>query len=125
MIDNASHKKISILTSAEIKDLYATPEFTIDLREQHFALSDEEIDIVNNLGRFETKVYFILLLGYFRVRPVYHSFMFREQKDDIHNIIDRYFSGSKFPRGNISKTSRFNLLNKVLAIKHYVKADKE
>ncbi|WP_371287225.1 DUF4158 domain-containing protein [Colwellia ponticola] len=57
-----------MLTSSEINELYALPNFSRTEREDYFSLDKETQKLVNTLRQVETRIYFILLLGYFRSR---------------------------------------------------------
>ncbi|MBB1352221.1 MULTISPECIES: DUF4158 domain-containing protein [unclassified Pseudoalteromonas] len=63
IITNPTTKRIQILTSSEINELYALPNFNHTDREDYFSLDSETQKLVNELRRLETRVYFILLLG--------------------------------------------------------------
>ena len=70
---NDPDRKLKILTPNEIKDLYSIPCFNQLQRSQYFELSEDEADVLETLDMLATKVYFILLLAYFKVKPVIHG----------------------------------------------------
>ena len=63
-------KRRYILSQSEISGQYCLPRLNNIQREQSFSLTDEEIKAVNQQSSLSSKVYFILLLGYFREKPV-------------------------------------------------------
>ncbi|MGI9289532.1 MAG: DUF4158 domain-containing protein, partial [Pseudomonadales bacterium] len=115
----SSNKRITILNPSEIDQLYRLPGFTAAERTEYFTLSDEEEEIVARLRSLETKAYFILLLGYFRVKPVIVHFRFREVREDLHHIISRYFPGSTLPRGDLARNIKSTLYQKLLETVHF------
>ncbi|EIG2357736.1 TPA: DUF4158 domain-containing protein, partial [Escherichia coli] len=63
-------KRISILTKSEINELYQVPSFNPVERDEFFSLDislKREIDKIINI---ESRVYLILITGYFRYKPV-------------------------------------------------------
>lgn len=63
-------KRIKILSNSEVNELYGLPRFNHADREDYFSLDEETQRLVNECRRIETKCYFILLLGYFRSKPI-------------------------------------------------------
>ncbi len=77
MPSESNDKRITILTAAEIKELYSLPKFTAIERKNAFYLTEESEAIVNSFRQLETKAYYILLQGYFREKPILFTFHFR------------------------------------------------
>ena len=67
-------RRAQILTNDEIKELYDCPAFNANQREEYFALDDDILRLVNRLDKIETKVYLMLLIGYFRSKAVIPKF---------------------------------------------------
>ena len=63
-------KRIQILRKSEINELYDLPNFNHADREDYFSLDSETQRLVDKCRQLKTKVYFILLLGYFRCKPI-------------------------------------------------------
>ncbi len=80
------------MRQSEINELYALPNFSHADREDYFSLDNETQKIVNELRRIETRIYFILLLGYFRSRPIIFNFSFNDVKADYDYIKRKYFN---------------------------------
>lgn len=59
-------KRLTILSDAEIKFYYEPKTFAPDEQQYYFTLDSHEENIVNNIGSTSSKLYFILLLGYFK-----------------------------------------------------------
>ena len=71
---DTNQKRITILTPEEVNDIYDCPIFSAVDREDYFAFDEEILAVVNALDKIETKLYLMLLIGYFRVKPVVPSF---------------------------------------------------
>ncbi|WP_084605464.1 DUF4158 domain-containing protein [Psychromonas aquimarina] len=83
VISKTTTKRIQILNDSEINELYALPNFNRTDREDYFSLDNETKKLVNELRRLETRAYFILLLGYFRSRPIVFNFSFSDVVADL------------------------------------------
>jgi len=59
-------------------------------------------------------VYFILLLGYFRSRPIVFNFSFAQVSDDLGYVRSKYFSDKDMSLDDLSPTTKTKLINKLL-----------
>jgi len=107
-------RRIKILSDAEINELYGLPSFNHADREDFFSLDDETQLLVDECRRIETKCYFILLLGYFRSKPIIFNFSFSEVQSDVEYIEKKYFSGKKVKPAELSPTTKTKLINRLL-----------
>ncbi len=120
-----SSKRLSILLESEINELYSPPSLTSEQRRHYFSLNDIELDSFNRLKDRYSQLYFVLLLGYFKIKPVILNFTFSQIKDDINFVASEYFSGRKFKQQNIYRTQKSRLYNRVLNIVKYNSFSKE
>lgn len=110
-------KRIKILTNNEINELYQLPAFTSAEREEYFSLDKDLRRKVNGITKLENIIYMILLIGYFRYKPVAHDISEKNAKKDIKYIVQQYY-----PRINndvcltISKRTKSRLINSMLSI---------
>ncbi len=114
IIINSTTKRIKILNESEINELYALPNFNRIDREDYFSLDNETQKLVNELRRLQTRIYFILLLGYFRSRPIIFSFSFSQVSSDLDYVKGRYFSDKDISMDDLSPTTKTKLINKLL-----------
>ena len=114
IITNSTTKRIKILNESEINELYALPNFNRIDREDYFSLDNETQKLVNELRRLETRIYFILLLGYFRSRPIIFSFSFSQVSSDLDYVKGRYFTDQDTSMDDLSPTTKTKLINKLL-----------
>ncbi len=106
----AIDKRITLLTMGEIKAIYDYPTFSDDEQQCHFYLSKQELAITKKLSTIESKVYFVLLLGYFKARTIFYKISFRKSHRDITYIKKFIFSDNistaELPNINIRTTNR-------------------
>ncbi len=87
------HKKITILSEAEIVDIYAYPHLTDNERQDYFYLNKTELQALEKLKKPGAKLYFILQLGYFKSSNMLHDICFEKSTADIHYILkSNYFN---------------------------------
>ena len=115
-MNKTNQKRIHILTADEIKELYLRPLFNPTEREEYFALDEETLNMLNNMDKLETRIYLILLIGYFRAKPVVPKFTLREVKDDVDYICQTHFPDKSPKYSIIAKSTRSKLVNKMLSI---------
>ncbi len=107
-------KRIQILRKSEIDELYDLPNFNHADREDYFSLDDETQKLVDKCRQLETKVYFILLLGYFRCKPIIFNFSFNEAETDVSFILHKYFDGLELTSSDLALTTKTKLTNRLL-----------
>ncbi|MBN7844425.1 DUF4158 domain-containing protein, partial [Providencia rettgeri] len=98
--------RIQILTEQEIHELYSRPIFNQIEREEYFSLDPSIKKILAKMGKIETKIYLILLIGYFRAKPVVAQFKLREVKHDVDYIYATHFPNRKPKYPFIAKSTR-------------------
>jgi len=77
-------------------------------------LDSETQKLVNELRRLETRVYFILLLGYFRSRPIIFNFSFEDVVVDLDYVRTKYFNGKDMMLTDLPRTTKTKLFKKLL-----------
>jgi TnpA family transposase len=92
-------------------------------------LDSETKKLVNELRRLETRVYFILLLGYFRSRPIIFNFSFEDVVVDLDYVKTKYFNGKDMMLADLPRTTKTKLFKKLLNYtgfsNYHSKVDKE
>lgn len=110
-------KRIRILSNNEINELYQTPAFSAVEREEYFSLDNELRAIINGISKIENRIYMILIIGYFRYKPVIHDISDTKTQKDIKYILGKYYP--KVNRNihmNISKRTKSRLTSRMLSI---------
>lgn len=77
-------------------------------------MDSETQKLVNELRRLETRVYFILLLGYFISRPIIFNFSFDDVAADLDYVRSKYFNGKDMVLAALSRTTKTKLVKKLL-----------
>ena len=108
-----SSKRLSILLGSEIKELYSPPSLTSEQRRLYFSLNDIELDSFNRLKNRYSQLYFVLLLGYFKIKPVILNFTFSQVKSDLKFVASEYFPGNKFKQKNLSRPQKSRTYNRI------------
>lgn len=87
--------RITLLSNAEIEELYSIPNFTDHDRNIFFSLSNSDYQLLNQHRTLKLKVYFLLQLGYFRATQNFYNFTFEDILSDVKYLTHRYFSDSQ------------------------------
>ena len=87
----ANSRRLSILSAAEVDDLYGLPSFTPDERGLYFDLSAKESDAVGSVHTASVAVHLILQLGYFKAKRQFFVYENHTVLEDLGYIVGRYF----------------------------------
>ena len=87
----ANQNRLSILTQSEIEDYFGTPRLTEGDREYYFGLTDNEVNLIDHNWLLNSKLYFVLQMGYFKAKLMFFNFESEEVTNDIAYIIRAYF----------------------------------
>lgn len=104
---------IQILTEQEVHELYSRSAFNQNEREEFFSIDQSIEKALSNMGKIETKIYLILLIGYFRAKPVVPQFRLRDVKQDVDYIYATHFPNRKPKYPLIAKSIRATLILKM------------
>lgn len=94
-------KRRTILLEPEINDLFGAPKLTFEQKRLYFSLNDPEVDTFNAIRDRYNGIYFVLLLGYFKVKPVILNISYSGVRDDLEFIANELFPGVKLKRKNL------------------------
>ncbi|CNI60456.1 Tn3 family transposase [Yersinia pekkanenii] len=110
-------KRIRILTNNEINELYQIPAFNSAEREEYFSLDKDLRRRINSISKIESRIYIILLIGYFRYKPVVPELTEQNYKKDIKHIIQHYYPKINHEISlNISKRTKSRLVSTMFSI---------
>ncbi len=87
----ANQNRLSILTQSEIQNYFGIPRLTQEDREYYFELADNEVNLIDDNWRLNSKLYFVLQLGYFKANRIFFNFDTDAVADDVSHIIGTYF----------------------------------
>jgi len=118
--------RLKILTANEIEELYDLPHFTDEERNLYFSLSPLEHDVLKDLRTTQSKVHFILLLGYFKAKRMFFVLVSNRITDDICYVCQRYFPDvPQFPNIQVTSPTRFAQQTCILKLLGYRDCTKE
>ncbi len=87
----AASRRLSILTTQEIDDLYGLPRFTENDRALFFDLNPVEQEMVGGVYTISVAVHLILQLGYFKAKRQFFIYAREVVLNDLEYIRHRYF----------------------------------
>lgn len=61
-------KRIQLLSSTEVEELYARPDFNAHEQHLYFSLTQSEREALAQFSKTKTRIFFILQLGYFKAK---------------------------------------------------------
>lgn len=91
-------KRLSILTAAEIEDLYSVPSFNESYQRFYFALNDKELAELSRIRQRKYRCVAVALLGYFKCKPILLNPSYKSMQDDLAFIARFHFKDLKFRR---------------------------
>jgi TnpA family transposase len=83
-------ERLKILTKSEIIEMYEIPNFSYKEKELYFSLNELEKNELNKFNSTESKIYFILQLGYFKAKKIFFTFSSKKIKEDVRYILKKY-----------------------------------
>ncbi|WP_141240733.1 DUF4158 domain-containing protein, partial [Providencia rettgeri] len=109
--------RISILTKSEVNELYQIPSFNSIERSEYFSLDVSLKKEINKIVNIESRVYLILIIGYFRYKPVLPELTSKNAKKDIKYIIQTYYKNeSTVLNIDIPKSTKSRLVKQMLTM---------
>ena len=112
-------KRLTILSPVEQDELYGFPTFNDEERAFYFALDDAEKKEMASLRSIESRVHFIVQLGYFKAKFIFFDTSFSDSKADVTYIMNHHFSGFDLRHDNVSKRVRFDNYTRILTMFSY------
>ena len=109
-------KRLSILTKAEIEELYSPPVFSASDQRFFFALNDREFEVINRIRDRKHRVVAIALLGYFKSKPILLNPNFKSMQADLSFISGLYFKDLKYRRFSLKADQKSRLYERVLLL---------
>src|ERR1035437_7582953 len=84
-------RRLSILTTQEVEDLYGLLRFSRDDRDLYFDLSPAERELVDGVFTISVAVHLVLQLGYFKAKRQFFVYALDAVTEDAEHILRRYF----------------------------------
>lgn len=118
-------KRLTILLESEIQDLYGAPKLTLEQKRYHFSLNDPEVEALRSFRDSTNRLYFVLLLGYFKVKPVTLNLSYGAVRDDLQFIVTEIFPGVKLKRKNLSPAQKTRMYRRIFQLVDYQPFDED
>ncbi len=119
-------KRLTILTDAEIQELYALPDFTPQEQIEYFALTPGERQEVDALRTVPSKVHFIVLLGYCKAKKCFFELTQEQIQADIDYILQTYFpTVSHIATVDVADLTRLAHQSRILKLLDYQECSKD
>ena len=115
-MNSAKDRRLFVLSDEEISELYDRPVFDLADRRDKFSIDELTAELVSKMRKLDTKVALVLLIGYFRKKPVVSRFSFIEAQEDVEYICDTHFPGEGYPISVISDNTFSPLIKQMLEI---------
>jgi hypothetical protein len=106
-------KERSILTTTEIDELYSPPVFSDEDQRFFFTLSDQEQENAARSRSRQKRCMFVLLLGYFKSKPVVLKPRYYTIKNDLQSIAAHVFPGKQYRPFSLEEREIERLYDKV------------
>lgn len=121
-MSGAATKRIKILSDNEVHALYSLPEFNHEDRKLYFSLSYPEQEVLETFHYNQSKLHFILQLGYFKAKKMFFTFGLQDVKQDIRYIREKYFPDlDELQITEITKPTRLTHQDRILKLYGYQK----
>jgi len=112
-------KRLSILLDSEINELYEIPKFSIEERAFYFSLDALEMQEIESLRSIESRLHFILQLGYFKCKCLFFQIKFQYVKEDINYIIREYFPKATTPKSMVTQKTQLENQSRILRLLNF------
>ncbi len=89
----AFEERVQILSEAEQDELYGPPAFTSADQRFFFSLNDKELAIAKSLRHRGQRYMLVVLLGYFKAKPVVLNPGFHQIKQDLKYVYQTVLPG--------------------------------
>ena len=102
----AFEERVQILSEAEQDELYGPPAFTSADQRFFFSLNDKELAIAKSLRHRGQRYMLVVLLGYFKAKPVVLNPGFHQIKQDLKYVYQTVLPGVASENGKNRTLSR-------------------
>ena len=110
------NKRLSILTAAEVEDLYGVPSFNESYQRFYFMLNDKELAEISRIRQRKYRCVAIALLGYFKCKPVLLNPRYKSMQDDLVFIARFHYRDLTFRRFSLKPDQKSRIYARVLSI---------
>ncbi len=120
-----TEKRLKILTEAEIVDLFGPPALNQNDQRFFFTLNDIELAQCQKIRRRDQRCMFVVLLGYFKVKPISLSPGYHQIKHDIKYVCSEVFPGSGLSPFNLTQKTRVRIYHRIYELTNHQRWENE
>lgn len=114
-----AEKRIKILTDAEIDELYSAPAFNQQDQRFFFSLNDNEFRAMQKVRDRQNKSMFVVLLGYFKSRPIPIIPKYSQIKADLKFIVREVLPGLGLKPFNLKQRDKNRIYSRIFELLGY------
>ncbi|MFV8038085.1 MULTISPECIES: DUF4158 domain-containing protein, partial [unclassified Enterobacter cloacae complex] len=115
----AFEERVQILSEAEQDELYGPPAFTSADQRFFFSLNDKELAIAKSLRHRGQRYMLVVLLGYFKAKPVVLNPGFHQIKQDLKYVYQTVLPGPGCRPFNLTPKENERIYQRVFQLCNY------
>lgn len=115
----AFQKRVLILNQAEQEAFYGNPCLTSNDQRYFFALNDKERKVANQFRARRQRCMFVVLLGYFKAKPVVLQPRYFQLKDDLKYVSENTLPGVGHKPFNLSSKESERIYQRIISLCQY------
>ena len=112
----ATEKRIKILTETEISELFGPPTLNSNDQRFFFALNDAELAECKRIRERDHRCMFVVLLGYFKVKPILLSPGYHQIKQDLKYVCSEVIPGPGLRPFNLTQKTRVRIYQRIFKL---------
>ena len=109
-------KLLTILLDSEIQGIYSPPTLTLEQKRINFLLNGIEMEVFASFKDRHIKTYFIILLGYFKIKPIVLNFNFSDIKDDFYFAVAEYLPSISLGPRNLTPLQKSRIYRHIFTL---------
>ena len=118
-----TEKRLKILTETEITDLFGPPVLNSNDQRFFFTLNEIELTQSRLVRKRDQRCMFVVLLGYFKVKPIILNPGFHRIKHDLKYVCSEVFPGPGLRPFNLTRKAQVRIYNRVLKLSGHERWD--
>ncbi len=118
-------KRLTILLDSEIQELYSPPTLSIEQKRLYFVLNDLEMAMFSAFRDRHVKIYFVILLGYFKIKPVVLTVNFSRIKEDFYFVLAEYLPGISLRPSNLTSLQKSRIYRNIFSLMGFTPANSD
>ncbi len=105
-----------ILSNEEVNELYSVPRISEEDRDVVFSLNDKELEQLLVKESDHLQLYYILLLSYFKEKPVRLDLDIDAKNADFEHVKNRYFPGKDLTPIQLTANQKYKIYRKIFSV---------